>query len=85
MFAVVSMLEGKISVQAPVVDCSKDDQNATFKEFEMLALDSQTDFSLYSNTSQQLGSSTGGPWVDSSVSLQSKDDHLNTSSSRNLL
>ncbi|EXB54098.1 putative LRR receptor-like serine/threonine-protein kinase [Morus notabilis] len=85
MSAVVSMLEGKIPVRAPVVDCSKNGQNARFKAFEKLALDNQTDFSLYSNTSQQLGSSTDGTWVDSSGSLQSKDDHLDTSSSRKRL
>ncbi|GMN36900.1 hypothetical protein TIFTF001_042531 [Ficus carica] len=87
MSAVVSMLEGKIQVQAPTVNHSSVAQNDRFKAFGKLALDSQKDFDLYSIDSQPAGSSTDGPWMDSSVSLQSKDDHihLDTSASKKLL
>ncbi|PON69847.1 Phosphorylase kinase, gamma catalytic subunit [Parasponia andersonii] len=86
MSAVVGMLEGKIPVRAPIVERSSVDQNARFKAFEKLALDSQTDFSLYSRDSQQVGISSDGPWIDSSVSLQSTDDNrVNVSSSKPLI
>ncbi|PON98513.1 Phosphorylase kinase, gamma catalytic subunit [Trema orientale] len=86
MSAVVGMLEGKIPVRAPIAERSSMDQNARFKAFEKLALDSQTDFSLYSHDSQQVGISSDGPWIDSSVSLQSTDDNrVNVSSSKPLI
>ena len=87
MSAVVSMLEGKIQVQAPTVNYSSVAQNDRFKAFGKLALDRQIDSDLYSIDSQPAGSSTDGPWMDSSVSLQSKDDHihLDTSKSKKLL
>ena len=86
MSAVVGMLEGKIPVRAPIVERSSMEQNARFKAFEKLPLDSQTDYSLYSHDSQQVGISSDGPWTDSFISLHSADDKQgNVSSSKPLI
>ncbi|XP_062087298.1 probable LRR receptor-like serine/threonine-protein kinase At1g53430 [Humulus lupulus] len=74
MSAVVSMLEGKIPVQAPIVERSSMDHNARFKAFEKIVFDSQKDISLYPNDTQELGMSSDAPWIDSSVSLHTTDD-----------
>ncbi|KAK4285852.1 hypothetical protein QN277_002489 [Acacia crassicarpa] len=84
MSSIVSMLEGKMPIQAPIIkrkDSSLDQQDARFKALEMLSHDSQT--SLASQVSiEQRGNSMDGPWIDSSISLPSGDDY---SSSRRLL
>ena len=85
MSSVVSMLEGKTPVQAQLVKRSTADQDARFKAFEKLTKDSQTDFSLYSHDSHQVGTSMDAPWINSSVSGQSKDDNHNDTSSEKLL
>ncbi|XP_028772712.1 probable LRR receptor-like serine/threonine-protein kinase At1g53430 isoform X1 [Neltuma alba] len=81
MSSVVSMLEGNIPVQAPIIklkDSSQDHQDARFKAFEMLSHDSQT--SIASQTSrEQRGKSMDGPWIDSSISLPSTDDYSSSS------
>ncbi|EXC41541.1 putative LRR receptor-like serine/threonine-protein kinase [Morus notabilis] len=83
MSSVVSMLEGKIPVQALLAKRSSSEQDPRFKAFEKLTHDSQTDNSSYSHDSHQPGMSIDGPWIDSSVSLQSRDDNpTNTTSSR---
>ncbi|XP_060970768.1 probable LRR receptor-like serine/threonine-protein kinase At1g53440 [Cannabis sativa] len=74
MSSVVSMLEGKIPVQAPLVKQSTMDQDARFRAFEKLTHDSITDMSGYSQESHHVGTSMDGPWIDSSVSGQSKDE-----------
>ncbi|XP_062087297.1 probable LRR receptor-like serine/threonine-protein kinase At1g53430 [Humulus lupulus] len=66
MSSVVSMLDGKIPVQPPLVKRSTMDQDARFKAFEKLTHDSQTDMSFSLPDSHQVG--------DSSVSGQSRDD-----------
>ncbi|PON69845.1 Phosphorylase kinase, gamma catalytic subunit [Parasponia andersonii] len=85
MSSVVSMLEGKIPVQAPLVKRSTADQDARFKAFEKLTQDSQTDISLYSPDSHRIGTSMDGPWIPSSVYGQSKADNQDNTSARRLL
>lgn len=77
MSSVVSMLEGKLPVQAPIVKRSTSDDEMRFKSFEKLSHDSQV--STYSQDSQV--QSMNAPWSDSSVSasVPCKDE---TSSSR---
>jgi hypothetical protein len=76
MTSVVRMLEGKIPVQAPIINRGSMDQEARFKAFELLSQDSQTQVSTLSQSSQVQSSSISrdGPWVDSSYSLQSNDE-----------
>ena len=85
MSSVVSMLDGKIPVQAPIIKRSTTNQDPRFKAFEKLTQDSQTDVSLYSHESQQASLSMDGPWIDSSISLQSKDDSQSNASTSRLL
>ncbi|KAF3442366.1 hypothetical protein FNV43_RR16282 [Rhamnella rubrinervis] len=82
MSSVVRMLESEIPVQAPIVKRSSADPDARFKAFEMLSQDSQTQVSSFSQDSRQRGTSTDGPWIDSSISLQSNDSHENSSSAK---
>ena len=71
MSSVVSMIEGKIPVQAPLIKRKDVDQDARFKAIEMLSHDSQTNVSIFSHDSQAPRStSSDGPWIDSSISLQ---------------
>ncbi|KAI3789528.1 hypothetical protein L2E82_02327 [Cichorium intybus] len=68
MSAVVSMLDGKIPVQPPLVKRSGMDDAMRFRAFEMISQDSQTRSSIVSSDDQRpLSTTTGGPWVDSSV------------------
>ncbi|XP_040989135.1 probable LRR receptor-like serine/threonine-protein kinase At1g53430 [Juglans microcarpa x Juglans regia] len=86
MSSVVSMLEGKIAVQTPIIKRSETNPDARFKAFEKLSQDSQTHISTWLHDSQmQRGMSMDGPWIDSSVSLQSKDETRDHSSSSKLL
>ncbi|KAL6554364.1 hypothetical protein OROMI_020037 [Orobanche minor] len=86
MSSVVSMLEGKTKVQAPLVRRGDMNEDARFKAFEILSHDSQTRMSTFSQDSrEQTGASTDGPWVDSSVSLTSKDESRDHSSASKLL
>ncbi|KHN42594.1 Putative LRR receptor-like serine/threonine-protein kinase [Glycine soja] len=81
MSSVVSMLEGKIPIQAPIIKRSESNQDVRFKAFELLSQDSQTLVSsAYSQESmKQRHISEDGPWVDSSISLPSGDDYSSTS------
>ncbi|KAK3198584.1 hypothetical protein Dsin_021999 [Dipteronia sinensis] len=88
MSFVVSMLEGKVPVQAPIIMHSSDNQDARFKAFEILSQDSQTrgtTFSQENQTQTQSSMSMDGPWKDSSVSLQTTDETREYSSSSMLL
>ncbi|KAB1202734.1 hypothetical protein CJ030_MR8G002234 [Morella rubra] len=86
MSSVVGMLEGKIPVQAPIIKRSETKPDARFKAFEILSQDSQTHSSPFSQDSQmQRGASMDGPWIDSSISMQSKDETRDHSSSSKLL
>ncbi|PKI54260.1 hypothetical protein CRG98_025320, partial [Punica granatum] len=73
MSSVVSMLEGKIAIQAPLVKRNTMNPDPQFRAFERLSHDSQTDASLFSQDSQQVPGSRSmeGPRVSSSVSLPS--------------
>ncbi|KAK1581945.1 hypothetical protein Q3G72_010431 [Acer saccharum] len=86
MSVVVSMLEGKVPVQAPIIMHSSDNQDARFKAFEILSQDSQTRVTTFSQENQSQSSmSMDGPWKDSSVSLQTTDETREYSSSSMLL
>ncbi|XP_074370492.1 putative LRR receptor-like serine/threonine-protein kinase At1g53440 isoform X2 [Apium graveolens] len=75
MSAVVSMLQGKRKVKAPIVTSTTTCDNMEFKGFEKITQDSQPQSSTFSQES--LGarsvSSMDWPWDDSLVSIYSKD------------
>ncbi|CAJ1978453.1 unnamed protein product [Sphenostylis stenocarpa] len=81
MSSVVSMLEGKIPIQAPIIKRSESNQDIRFKAFELLSQDSQTLVSsAHSEESmKQRHKSEDGPWIDSSISLPSGDDYASSS------
>ncbi|KAL5555183.1 hypothetical protein UlMin_037419 [Ulmus minor] len=83
MSSVVSMLEAKIPVQAPIIMHSTTGQDPRFKFFGKLTKDSQTDVSLYSHESYRESVLVDSAWINSSTSIQSEDDsHSNASTSR---
>ena len=83
MSSAVKMLEGKIPVQAPIVKRSTMNPDARFKAFELLSHDSQTHVSNGSQSSQtQKSISMDGPWIDSEFSIDSKDEIIDSSSSK---
>ncbi|CAJ1957649.1 unnamed protein product, partial [Sphenostylis stenocarpa] len=77
MSSVVSMLEGKTPIQAPIIKCSDNAQEVRFKAFELLSHDSQTHVSsAFSQDSlEHRSKSLEGPWADSTTSLTSRIDH----------
>ncbi|KAL5564115.1 hypothetical protein UlMin_027279 [Ulmus minor] len=85
MSSVVSMLEAKIPVQAPIIKRSTIGQDPRFKSFEKLTKDSQTEVSLYSHESYQESVSVDSAWINSFTSVQSKDDSHNNASTSRLL
>uniref|UniRef100_F6H1U8 Protein kinase domain-containing protein n=1 Tax=Vitis vinifera TaxID=29760 RepID=F6H1U8_VITVI len=86
MSSVVSMLDGKIAVQAPTIKHDSMNPDMRFKAFEKLSLDSQSHVSAFSVDSQVQGSiSLDGPWIDSSISLHSREETRDFSSSSKLL
>ncbi|XP_051152279.1 probable LRR receptor-like serine/threonine-protein kinase At1g53430 [Andrographis paniculata] len=86
MSAAVSMLEGKSPVQAPLVKRGGMGEDIRFKALEMLSQDSQTHVSSAAHESrEQRGVSMDGPWIDSSVSLNSKEDSRDDSSTSKLI
>ncbi|KAL5132553.1 putative LRR receptor-like serine/threonine-protein kinase [Glycine soja] len=76
MSSVVSMLDGKTPIQAPIIKRGESAEDVRFKAFEMLSQDSQTQVSsAFSEDSiEQRSKSMGGPWLDSSISLPSRID-----------
>ncbi|KAG6793754.1 hypothetical protein POTOM_002977 [Populus tomentosa] len=83
MSSAVKMLEGRIPVQAPIVKRSTMNPDARFKAFELLSHDSQTHVSNGSQSSQtQKSISMDGPWIDSEFSIESKDEIIDSSSSK---
>ncbi|KAL9403759.1 hypothetical protein Peur_000731 [Populus x canadensis] len=83
MSSAVKMLEGQIPVQAPIVKRSTMNQDARFKAFELLSHDSQTHVSNGSQSSQiQKSISMDGPWMDSEFSIESKDEIIDSSSTK---
>ncbi|GAV60690.1 Pkinase_Tyr domain-containing protein/Malectin domain-containing protein/LRR_8 domain-containing protein [Cephalotus follicularis] len=87
MSSVVSMLDDKIPVQAPLIKRSGMNPDIRFKAFEVLSQDSQTHVTTFSDDSQIRRSMfMEGPRIDSSVSLPSKHNGiLEPSSSDKLL
>ncbi|KAF5728245.1 LRR receptor-like serine/threonine-protein kinase [Tripterygium wilfordii] len=82
MSMVLSMLQGKTPVQAPLVNRGSN-PDARFKAFEIPSHDSQTNISTFSHNSQQdqRNISIDGPWIDSSISIHSTDG-IESSTSR---
>ncbi|XP_050247713.1 probable LRR receptor-like serine/threonine-protein kinase At1g53430 isoform X2 [Quercus robur] len=76
MSSVVSMIEGKCAVQAPIIKRSETNLDPRFKAFEKLSHDSQTHLSstFLHDSQTQRDMSMNGPWIDSSFSVQSKDE-----------
>ena len=75
MSSVMSMIDGKIPVQAPIVKRVGMNDELRFKAFERLSQDSQTHVSGSSMSSQVQGSiSIDDPWTDTSFSVQSRDE-----------
>ncbi|KAK8986498.1 hypothetical protein V6N11_010054 [Hibiscus sabdariffa] len=84
MSSVVSMMEGKIPVQAPLIKRKDADRDARFRAFEMLPHDSQTNVSIYSDDSLvPRSTSMDGPRIDSSTPMP--DETQQQSSSRMIL
>lgn len=77
MSTIVSMIEGKTKVQAPVASQMTTEEEMRFKAFERLAHDQSQSYT-FSQESRERSTSVDGPWADSTMSLQSKD----TSTSR---
>nr|XP_027126996.1 probable LRR receptor-like serine/threonine-protein kinase At1g53430 [Coffea arabica] len=87
MSSAVSMLEGKIAIQAPLIKRTSLNEDMRFKAFEKLSQDSQSHVSTFSIDSSQIPRTTSmddGPWIDSSASLPSKDEMRDSSSSSKL-
>lgn len=81
MSSVVSMLEGKTPIQAPIIKRGDDNaEGVRFKAFELLSQDSQTRVSseFSQDSIEQRSKSTGGPWADSSISIPSRTDYSST-------
>ncbi|KAK2969077.1 hypothetical protein RJ640_021116, partial [Escallonia rubra] len=76
MSSAVSMLEGRIPVQVQKITSSAWNEDLTFKALEKRSHDSHTHFSTFSQDSQQQRSTTSmdAPWIDTSISFESKDE-----------
>ena len=86
MSSVVSLLEGKIAVQAPTIKLDRMNPDMRFKAFEKLSMDSQSHVSTFSRDSQVQGIiSVDRAWIDSSTSLHSREETKDFSSSSRLL
>lgn len=85
MSSVVSMLEGKIPIQAPLIKCGSPNEDLRFKAFERIAQDSQSHISSSAFAVDSRSMSMDGPWIDSSVSITSKNEFRDHSSSGKLL
>ncbi|KAF8413667.1 hypothetical protein HHK36_001659 [Tetracentron sinense] len=86
MSAVVSMLEGRIPVQVPIVKRASRNEDSRFKAFEKLSQDSRTHISSVSRNSQtQRSISMNDSWLDSSRSLLSNEEIRDHSPSSKLI
>ncbi|KAK3440692.1 hypothetical protein EUGRSUZ_B00978 [Eucalyptus grandis] len=76
MSSVVSMLEGKSALSAPIIKCTATNPDPRFRAFESLANDSQTNVSTFSEDNDQVPGSMSiqGPGIDSSAYFTSKDE-----------
>ncbi|KAK6934122.1 Serine-threonine/tyrosine-protein kinase, catalytic domain [Dillenia turbinata] len=80
MSSAVSMLDGHIPVQAPIVKRSSKSGEMRFRSFHVLSPDGQTYVTTLSEDSK-MQKSMSGPWIDSSISSQIKEgtpEHSNT-------
>ncbi|KAK4727383.1 hypothetical protein R3W88_032300 [Solanum pinnatisectum] len=77
MSSVVSMLEGKVPLQAPIIKrATSSNDEMSVRSFEKLSHDSKiTQVSTYSQDSQ--GQSMNAPWNNSSGSIPGKDESSN--------
>ncbi|XP_074290162.1 putative LRR receptor-like serine/threonine-protein kinase At1g53430 isoform X1 [Silene latifolia] len=86
MSSVVSMIDGKIPVQAPTVKRSGTNEELRFRAFERMSQDGNSYYSISTQSSQAQGSTVlDAPWADSSGSGQGKDetrDYSRTSSNK---
>ncbi|KAF8035270.1 hypothetical protein BT93_C1329 [Corymbia citriodora subsp. variegata] len=87
MSSVVSMLEGKGAIQAPIIKRTMTNPDPRFRAFGSLGNDGQTNVSTFSQDTRLVpGSmSTEGPWNDSSASFTSRDETRSHSSESKLL
>lgn len=88
MSSVVSMLEGKSPILAPLIKRGSPNEDLRFKAFERISQDSHSHISTsaFSVDSQvQRSMSMDGPLIDSSVSITSKNEVRDHSSSSKLL
>lgn len=85
MSSVVSMLEGNIPVQAPIIKRTASGQHPRFKAFEMLSHESRSQISssAFSEEAAEAQKSMlmDGPCTDSAVSIDSNDKNLYHSAS----
>lgn len=84
MSSVVSMLEGKIAVQAPIIKRTSSAQDPRFKAFEKLSHDSRSQISsstLSEDVEAQKSILMDGPCTDSSVSIDNNGNNLYHSAS----
>ncbi|XP_039170385.1 probable LRR receptor-like serine/threonine-protein kinase At1g53440 [Eucalyptus grandis] len=87
MSSVVSMLEGKSAIQAPIIKCAATNPDPRFRAFERLGNNNQSNVStFYQDAHPVLGSmSIEGPWINSSASSRSEDKTHGRSSESELL
>ncbi|XP_052207426.1 probable LRR receptor-like serine/threonine-protein kinase At1g53430 isoform X4 [Diospyros lotus] len=80
MSSVVSMLEGKSPIQAPLIKRSSMNDDLRFKAFKMPSHESQSYTSTFSEDIEiRRNILMDGPWIDSSISTENKNeirDHL---------
>ncbi|KAK3440691.1 hypothetical protein EUGRSUZ_B00972 [Eucalyptus grandis] len=76
MSSVVSMLEGKSALPAPIIKCTATNPDPRFRAFESLANDSQTNVSTFSEDNDRVQGSMSiqGPGIDSSAYFTSKEE-----------
>ncbi|KAL0546748.1 hypothetical protein IC582_016661 [Cucumis melo] len=84
MSSVVSMLEGKIAVQAPIIKRTSSGQDPRFRAFEKLSHDSRSQISssTASDAEPQKSMLMDGPCPDSSVSIDTNGNNHYHSASR---
>lgn len=84
MSSVVSMLEGKIAVQAPIIKRTSSGQDPRFRAFEKLSHDSRSQISssTFSQEAEpQKSMLMDGPCPDSSVTIDNNDkNHYHSAS-----
>ncbi|KAF8006485.1 hypothetical protein BT93_K0703 [Corymbia citriodora subsp. variegata] len=87
MSSVVSMLEGKGAIQAPIIKRTMTNPDPRFRAFGRLGNDGQTNVSTFSQDTRQVPGSMSieGPWNDSSASFTSRDETRSHSSESKLL